>query len=378
MRPFLSPATRELPKRETFDDYASEAAIDRFRTSRTVRNADRTVRNERSRAARRVDAHEPDLSRRTGCHTGAPPGPQDTAPGSGAAGHHDRRPASRPRPSDKAAVTAVSVPADAGPVALREAAEAGDTKALFELGSRYADGRGVKQDMGQASIWYEKSAELGFAPAQYRIGNLYEKALGVERDITRAKTWYQLAAEQGNASAMHNLAVLYAMGADGTPDNQSAARWFRSAADLGVKDSQFNLGILAAKGVGMPRSLEESYKWFALAAKSGDSDAASKRDEIANALTPDQLMQAKAAVELWKSAPVDPEANSVEIPEILASGRRRNGRNRHEEGGRQHPADPQQERLRRRRRRRRDGRNDQVRDHGVPEGQRHDAKWTSR
>ncbi len=198
---------------------------------------------------------------------------------------------------------------------MREAAEAGDTKALFELGSRYADGRGVKQDMGQASVWYGKSAELGFAPAQYRIGNLYEKALGVERDITRAKTWYQLAAEQGNASAMHNLAVLHAMGADGTPDNQSAARWFRSAADLGVKDSQFNLGILAAKGVGMPRSLEESYKWFALAAKSGDSDAASKRDEIANALTPDQLMQAKAAVELWKSAPVDPEANSVEIPE---------------------------------------------------------------
>ncbi|MFI0844232.1 peptidoglycan-binding protein [Mesorhizobium sp. IMUNJ 23232] len=207
------------------------------------------------------------------------------------------------------------IPADAGPIALREAAEAGDAKALFEIASRYADGRGVKADMKQAATWYEKSAELGFAPAQYRIGNLYEKALGVERDVGKAKTWYQLAAEQGNASAMHNLAVLYAMGADGTTDNESAARWFASAADLGVKDSQFNLGILAAKGVGMPQSLEESYKWFALAAKAGDRDAATKRDEIANSLRPEQLEKARGMVDLWKAKPVDPETNSVEIPE---------------------------------------------------------------
>jgi localization factor PodJL len=216
-----------------------------------------------------------------------------------------------------AATTIISldVPDDAGPQALREAAEAGDAKALFELGSRYADGRGIKADMQQAASWYEKSAELGFAPAQYRIGNLYEKAMGVERDVEKAKTWYQLAAEQGNASAMHNLAVLYAMGADGTTDNESAARWFRSAADLGVKDSQFNLGILAAKGVGVPQSLEESYKWFALAAKAGDRDAGAKRDEIANSLRPEQLTKARADVEAWKAKPLDPETNSVEIPE---------------------------------------------------------------
>ncbi len=212
-------------------------------------------------------------------------------------------------------VSAVDIPADAGPLPLREAAAAGDSKALFEVGSRYADGRGVKSDMKQAANFYEKSAELGFAPAQYRIGNLYEKALGVERDVGKAKTWYQLAAEQGNASAMHNLAVLYAMGADGTTDNESAVRWFRSAADLGVKDSQFNLGILAAKGVGTPQSLEESYKWFALAAKAGDRDAAAKRDEIANSLRPEQLEKARAEVDLWKAKPVDPETNSVEIPE---------------------------------------------------------------
>jgi localization factor PodJL len=219
-----------------------------------------------------------------------------------------------------AAQAKIDVPADAGPAALRQAAAEGDAKALFEVGSRYAEGRGVKEDTTAAAKWYEKSAELGFAPAEYRIGNFYEKGIGVTRDIQKAKTWYQLAAGQGNASAMHNLAVLFAMAADGVTDNESAARWFQAAADLGVKDSQFNLGILAAKGVGMKQNLEEAYKWFALVAKTGDKDAASKRDEIAHALRPEQLERARATTELWKAKPLDQAANSVDVPESWQEG----------------------------------------------------------
>jgi localization factor PodJL len=212
-------------------------------------------------------------------------------------------------------MNAIEVPDEAGPLPLREAAEAGDSKAIFEIGSRYADGHGVEPDMKKAAGWYEKSAELGFAPAQYRIGNLYEKDVGVTRDVAKAKTWYQLAAAQGNAGAMHNLAVLFAMGADGVADNDSAALWFEQAAELGVKDSQFNLGILAAKGVGMEQNLEESYKWFALVAKSGDRDAATKRDEIAKALRPEQLERARAATELWKPKAANADTNTVEVPD---------------------------------------------------------------
>ena len=213
-----------------------------------------------------------------------------------------------------------AIPVDAGPVALREAAAAGDPKALYQIGNRYAEGRGTQEDMAKAAEWYQKAAEQGLAPAQYRIGNLYEKGVGVERDVKAAKTWYQLAAAQGNASAMHNLAVLNAMGADGTTDNDSAARWFAEASEFGVQDSQFNLGILAAKGVGMQQNLEEAYKWFALVAKAGDKDAAAKRDEVAKALRPEQLENARAAVELWRAKPVDAEANTVEIPDSWSEG----------------------------------------------------------
>jgi localization factor PodJL len=233
--------------------------------------------------------------------------------------------ATEPAPAEPASMTASlpaapdvatpsEIPLEAGPVALREAAAANDAKALFEIGSRYAEGRGVKTDMARAAGWYERAAGLGLAPAQYRIGNFYEKGTGVARDIARAKGWYEKAAAQGNASAMHNLAVLYAMGADGVTDNEKAAKWFLDAAELGVKDSQFNLGILSAKGVGIPQNLEESYKWFALVAQAGDRDAEAKRDEIANALLPEQLEKARALTRLWKPKPVDAAANEVVVP----------------------------------------------------------------
>ncbi len=212
--------------------------------------------------------------------------------------------------------TQVTVPDTVEPAALREAAANGDPKALFAVANRYADGIGVDADMAKAAGWYRRSAELGFAPAQYRIGNFYEKGIGVDRDIAKAKDWYQRAAEQGNASAMHNLAVLYATGADSNSgDNQKAAHWFTEAAELGVKDSQYNLGILAAKGIGMPQDLVESYKWFDLVAQTGDKDAAAKRDEVANALRPEQLEKARAAAKLWKPRELDEAANVVDLPD---------------------------------------------------------------
>ncbi|WP_048648280.1 peptidoglycan-binding protein [Nitratireductor soli] len=213
------------------------------------------------------------------------------------------------------------IPLEAGPLPLREAAAAGEAKALYEIGSRYAEGRGVEADLAKAGAWYTKAADAGFAPAQYRIGDFYQKGTGRERDPAKARMWFQLAAQQGNASAMHNLGVLYAMGADGAADNESAARWFLEAAEHGVKDSQFNLGILAAKGMGMPQDLTEAYKWFSLVADAGDKDAAGKRAEIASALTADQLKQAKDKTALWKAKTLDPATNLVEIPDAWRESR---------------------------------------------------------
>ncbi|MDG3575291.1 peptidoglycan-binding protein [Rhizobium sp. YJ-22] len=213
------------------------------------------------------------------------------------------------------APAALEVPDTITPKALADAARNGDALALFEIGARYTEGRGVKSDLAAAAKWYTQAADKGFAPAQYRIANLFEKGTGVERDLAKARHYYEAAAAQGNASAMHNLAVLLATGAEGKPDFDTAVGWFTKAADLGVADSQFNLAILYARGNGVKQDLEESYKWFAIAAKDGDKDAAQKRDEVANAMRPEQLESARAKVDLWKPQPLDQNANSVDLPD---------------------------------------------------------------
>ncbi|WP_417418057.1 peptidoglycan-binding protein [Hoeflea sp.] len=206
-----------------------------------------------------------------------------------------------------------ALPQDAATAALKAAAAAGNPLAFYEIGARFTEGRGVPVDLKSAATWYQRAADLGHAPSQYRIANFYEKGSGLERDLDAAKKWYQLSAEQGNASAMHNLAVLYAT-AGAVPDYENAAEWFGRAAEIGVRDSQVNLAILYARGDGVPRDLEKSYKWFAIAANDGDKDAAVKRDEVFNALRPEQVEAARASVANWTAQPINADANEVEVP----------------------------------------------------------------
>ena len=173
---------------------------------------------------------------------------------------------------------------------------ANDPAAEYELGARYAEGRGVPQSLPEAVRWFERAADAGFAPAQFRLASLNEKGEGMKKDVQAARRLYLAAAGKGHAKAMHNLAVLYAEGIDGKPDYKAASEWFRKAASYGVTDSQYNLAILYARGIGVQANLAESYRWFALAAANGDNDAAKKRDEVAARLDQQALAAAKLAV----------------------------------------------------------------------------------
>ena len=159
-----------------------------------------------------------------------------------------------------------------GPV-LRAAALKGDPTAAYEIGVRFAEGKGVPANYDEAAKWYDRAAQAGVVPAIFRLGTFYEKGLSVKKDADIARRYYLQAAERGNAKAMHNLAVLDADGGGKGANYKSASQWFRKAADRGVADSQFNLGILYARGIGVEQNLAESFKWFSLAAAQGDADA---------------------------------------------------------------------------------------------------------
>ena len=201
-----------------------------------------------------------------------------------------------------------------GGPALRAAALKGDPTAAYELGVRFAEGKGVAPNLDEAAKWYDRAAQSGVVPAIFRLGTLYEKGLGVKKYVDIARRYYMQAADRGNAKAMHNLAVLDADGGGKGASYKSAAQWFRKAADRGVADSQYNLGILYARGIGVDQNLAESFKWFSLAAAQGDADAGRKRDDIAKRLDAQSLAAAKLAIQTFTPEPQPDDAINVASP----------------------------------------------------------------
>jgi len=200
-----------------------------------------------------------------------------------------------------------------GPV-LRAAALKGDPAAAYEVGVRFAEGKGIAPNLDEAVKWYDRAARAGVVPATFRLGTLYEKGLSVKKDVDTARRYYLQAAERGNAKAMHNLAVLDADGGGSGANYNGASQWFRKAADRGVADSQYNLGILYARGIGVEQNLAESFKWFSLAAAQGDADAARKRDDIAKRLDAQSLAAAKLAIQTFTAEPQPDDAVNVATP----------------------------------------------------------------
>ncbi len=228
-----------------------------------------------------------------------------------------REPSERPTPAvhNEAPTTAAEplasslmVPpaATIGPASLRQAAMNGDATAQYEIGIRYAAGRGVAQNMDLAFQWHARAAARGLAPAQFRLAAMYERGQGTVADTEKARSWYRSAAEQGHVKAMHNLAVLSVGG--GRSDYPLATKWFTEAAERGLADSQFNLAVLYQNGLGVAKDLKQAYKWLSLAARGGDAEAAARVASIKSQLSPADARAADAAIATWRVRSPDPRA----------------------------------------------------------------------
>ena len=88
---------------------------------------------------------------------------------------------------------------------LRQAAERGDPNAQFELGVRYAEGKGVAPDDKEAARWILKAAEQGHLEAQFNLGLMYADGNGVPLDESKAVEWLRKAAQKGSAQAQQIL-----------------------------------------------------------------------------------------------------------------------------------------------------------------------------
>jgi localization factor PodJL len=237
-----------------------------------------------------------------------------SAPASDVTGAIPTTPAATGKLSTIAVPPTEKLPDGIGGPVLRAAAIKGDPTAAYEVGVRFAEGKGIAANLDEAAKWYDRAAQAGVMPAVFRLGTFYEKGLSVKKDVDIARRYYLQAAERGNAKAMHNLAVLDADGGGKGANYKSASQWFRKAADRGVADSQFNLGILYARGIGVEQNLAESFKWFSLAAAQGDADSGRKRDDIAKRLDAQSLAAARLAIQTFTPEPQPDDAVNVAAP----------------------------------------------------------------
>jgi ankyrin repeat protein len=83
----------------------------------------------------------------------------------------------------------------------RGAAERGNARAQYRLGSAYRSGRGIDRDLSKAAFWFEKAANGGEPDAQYALGMLYQKGHGVAQNRDQAMSLLGLAARRGHREA---------------------------------------------------------------------------------------------------------------------------------------------------------------------------------
>jgi len=148
-------------------------------------------------------------------------------------------------------------------------ADRGDAQAQLSLGTMYASGRGVSQDMLKAAKWHRKAAEQGLARAQLRVAFEYANGLGVKTDHLEAIKWLRRAVEQGLAEAQLQLGLCYSNGDGVAEDAVEAAKLYRKAADQNLADAQYTLGNCYFEGNGVTKDIHEGVAWTRKAAEQG-------------------------------------------------------------------------------------------------------------
>ena len=76
------------------------------------------------------------------------------------------------------------------------------------LGDMYLNGIGVPKDEAEAVRWYRKSADAGEAKAMLDLGRAYENGIGIPKDEAEAVLWFHKAlSSSGLSPDDHQLAL---------------------------------------------------------------------------------------------------------------------------------------------------------------------------
>ena len=170
------------------------------------------------------------------------------------------------------------------------AAELGNPDAMYKLGDIHTFGRGVMvdgvrtYDADYGESWYQKALSLyeqaalaGDTDAMRKTGDMYLYGLGTERNREKAKEWFLKAAELGSAKAMTRLGDSYKDHIKWNEDMEEAYRlaleWYRKAADAGDPEALYQIGEMYENGYGVEEDFDQAHLYYLKAAQAGCTDA---------------------------------------------------------------------------------------------------------
>ncbi|XP_029439469.1 death ligand signal enhancer [Rhinatrema bivittatum] len=128
-------------------------------------------------------------------------------------------------------------------------------------------------DYNTAFFCFQAAADRGYSKAQFNTGVCYEQGKGVAKDMEKAACYYQLAASQRHSMALYRYAryLLHHKAGRNAEDTQKALTMLRQAAEAGLKEAQAYLGVLYTKAPHFDPQKAVKYLW--LAAENGDSQS---------------------------------------------------------------------------------------------------------
>jgi hypothetical protein len=148
-----------------------------------------------------------------------------------------------------------------------KAADAGNSDAMCNLGYMYNhDDYGVRRDPSEARRWYGKAATAENVEGVYRLGEIcFEEDYSEDRmkGGKEARRWYEKSALAGDSRAMYALGRMYAEGLGGPQDYQQARQWYEKAAAAGHRDAMNDLADMYDEGRGVPRDQQKAQQWRA-------------------------------------------------------------------------------------------------------------------
>jgi uncharacterized protein len=156
---------------------------------------------------------------------------------------------------------------------IEEAAESGNSFALFELAIAHDYGNGLRQDFHKSSSLYLKASSLGHQSAKSNL--LLQHVLGQANILAPTRVFDDLIAlaSAGDRDAQNNVGLCFQSGYGIQKDDKQAVNWFRRAARSGLACAQFNLGGAYLEAKGVRKNLLKAIAYY--------TRAAEQRDELA-------------------------------------------------------------------------------------------------